>query len=93
MSLTQWAENGWLRRHQTSRDEIDNLLKIVDRDVQDAREGGISYDWQFGIAYNAALKMNCDELSTWRINGHGVHIQDGSGADSSAGVRAWYNVA
>jgi hypothetical protein len=57
MSLTQWAENGWLRRHRTSRDEIDNLLKIVDRDLQDAREGGISCDWQFGIAYNAALKL------------------------------------
>jgi hypothetical protein len=34
MSLTQWAENGWLRRHRTSRDEIDNLLKIVDRDLR-----------------------------------------------------------
>jgi len=56
MSLQQWLENGWLRRHQTSKREIANLLKIIDRDLKDA-EGGISEDWRFGIAYNAALKL------------------------------------
>jgi len=57
MSLKQWADNGWLRQHVTSPEEIDNLLKIVDRDLKDAKEGGVSNDWQFGIAYNAALKL------------------------------------
>jgi len=56
MTLNQWVENGWLRAHQTSSNEIDNLLRIVDRDLSDAR-GGISSDSRFGIAYNAALKM------------------------------------
>lgn len=56
MSLKQWADNGWLRSHKTSTQEINDLLKIVDRDLQDA-EGSISADWQFGIAYNAALKL------------------------------------
>ena len=56
MSLQQWLENGWLRRHQTSKREIANLLKIIERDLKDA-EGGISEDWRFGIAYNAALKL------------------------------------
>ena len=32
------------------------MLAIVDRDLKDA-EGDISADWQFGIAYNAALKL------------------------------------
>ena len=54
--LEQWADNGWLRPHQTSAREIRDLLKIVERDLKDA-EGGISTDWQFGIAYNAALKL------------------------------------
>lgn len=36
--------------------EIANLLAIVDRDLADA-SGGISPDWRFGIAYNAALKL------------------------------------
>ncbi len=56
MSLEQWLNNGWLRRHKTSPNEIKNLLMIVDRDLKDAEEG-ISNDWQFGIAYNAALKL------------------------------------
>ena len=56
MSLEQWANNGWLRSHNTSAREIADLLAIVDRDLKDA-EGDISADWQFGIAYNAALKL------------------------------------
>lgn len=56
MSLKSWLANGWLRPHTTSRQEIGNLLAIVERDLQDA-QGGISPDWRFGIAYNAALKL------------------------------------
>ena len=48
--------NGWLRPHATSRQEIGNLLAIVERDLQDA-QAGISPDSRFGIAYNAALKL------------------------------------
>ncbi len=57
MSLVQWRSNGWLRLHQTDRNEIGNLLAIVDRDIADAAAGSISADWKFGIAYNAALKL------------------------------------
>jgi hypothetical protein len=57
MTLKQWQNNGWLKSHRTSREEIENLLAIVDRDIQDASEGEISADWSFGIAYNAALKL------------------------------------
>ncbi len=56
MSLKDWADNGWLRPHQSSRQEVADLLKIVDRDLQDA-QGNVSADWRFGIAYNAALKL------------------------------------
>lgn len=56
MTLKQWAENGWLRPHKTSQKEIDNLLRIIDRDLLDAK-GEISLDSRFGIAYNAALKL------------------------------------
>ncbi len=38
MSLQQWADNGWLRPHRTSPEEIENLIKIVDRDLSDATE-------------------------------------------------------
>ena len=57
MTLKQWVDNGWLRPHRTSPEEIDNLLSMVHRDLADAQEQGISADWRFGIAYNAALKL------------------------------------
>lgn len=57
MSLKDWEANGWLRTHKTSRQEIQNLIAIVRRDLIDARAEGISADWRFGIAYNAALKL------------------------------------
>lgn len=57
MSLSQWESNGWLRSHATSREEIGNLLRIARRDLPDAQGAGISGDWRFGIAYNAALKL------------------------------------
>jgi hypothetical protein len=56
MSLQSWLNNGWLRAHKTSPQEIKDLLEIVDRDLKDAG-GNISADWRFGIAYNAALKL------------------------------------
>lgn len=49
MTLKQLQDNGWLRPHATSPEEIGNLLAIADRDLQDA-QGGISPDWRFGIA-------------------------------------------
>jgi hypothetical protein len=51
-----WKDNGWVRSHTTSKEEVNNLLMIVDRDLEDAVKG-ISADWRFGIAYNAALKL------------------------------------
>lgn len=57
MTLSQWAKNGWLRPHKTSKQEISDLLKIVDRDLEDSKSGSISADWRFGIAYNAGLKL------------------------------------
>ena len=56
MSLQRWEANGWLRTHTTSPEEIANLFAIVDRDLTDSSQG-ISPDWRFGIAYNAALKL------------------------------------
>ncbi len=57
MSLDEWAKNGWLRVHRTTRSQIVDLFDIVDRDLADAKTARLSIDWQFGIAYNAALKL------------------------------------
>ena len=56
MRLQNWADNGWLRPHKTNRRQVADLLDIVTRDLDDCQRD-LSADWQFGIAYNAALKL------------------------------------
>ena len=56
MSLENWVKIGWANELMSSKDEIMNLLNIVNRDLKDA-EADISPDWKFGIAYNAVLKL------------------------------------
>lgn len=57
MSLNDWEKNNWLKTHQTSREEIQNLLQIVKRDLKDSQLGELTADWRFAIAYNAALSI------------------------------------
>ncbi|MDA3885802.1 MAG: hypothetical protein PF638_09430 [Candidatus Delongbacteria bacterium] len=57
MTLKNWESNGWLKSHSTSKQEIEQLLQIVDRDIKDSKQTDLSPDWRFGIAYNAALKL------------------------------------
>ena len=56
MSLTEWEKNGWLKPHKTSQQEVQNLLKIIERDLSDSQKMNVSADWRFTIAYNAALQ-------------------------------------
>jgi hypothetical protein len=56
MSLVDWLKNDWLLEHETSRQEIAHLLKLVDRDLRDCHNASLSVDWRFNIAYNAALQ-------------------------------------
>ena len=37
MSLNQWVDNGWLRHHKTSKEEIENLVMIINRDLKDGK--------------------------------------------------------
>jgi hypothetical protein len=56
MSLKNWFDNGWLTQHETSTEEIRNLLGVADRDLCDCQAAGLSADWRMNIAYNAALQ-------------------------------------
>ena len=58
MTLESWQENGWLRHHKTSKEEIRSILKLVERDLADASRVEISKDWRFNIAYNAGLQLS-----------------------------------
>ncbi|MBI3933187.1 MAG: hypothetical protein HY316_00750 [Acidobacteria bacterium] len=55
MSLHEWVQNGWLSEHESSREEIRNLLALADRDIRACRTPDLPADWRFAIAYNAAL--------------------------------------
>jgi hypothetical protein len=57
MSLERWEENGWLRGHETSAEEISGIMALVQRDLTDAAREEISADWRFNIAYNAGLQL------------------------------------
>ena len=56
MSLENWLSNGWLTEHESSRQEIGDLLAIAERDLEQALTPGLSPDWRLNIAYNAALQ-------------------------------------
>ncbi len=56
MSLEDWLANGWLTRHESSQQEIADLLGVVQRDLADSQTPGLSADWRLNIAYNAALQ-------------------------------------
>ena len=57
MSLQDWLKSRWLIEHQTSHQEIADLLGMADRDLVQCRTPNLSSDWQLNIiAYNAALQ-------------------------------------
>ncbi len=52
MSLTQWQDNGWLRPHATSPEEIGNLL-AMDAEYLDAcrtKRNRVEYDYVGGAS-------------------------------------------
>ena len=53
--LENWLSNGWLLKHTTSKEEIQNLFRIIERDLVECRLVSSS-DWCFSIAHNAGLK-------------------------------------
>lgn len=57
MSLQDWLKFGWLKEHQSSRDEIAELLAVADRDLEACQTAGLVNDWKFNIAYNGALQL------------------------------------
>ena len=56
LSLKNWLNNGWLKTHTTSSQEISNLIELAERDILESTTSGLSPDWKLTIAYNAALQ-------------------------------------
>ncbi len=61
--MRDWLKNGWLTEHETTCQEIADLLGVIDRDLSDCQSPGLSPDWRLGIAYNAALQVAAAALA------------------------------
>ncbi len=57
MSLQDWLDENKISPHKTTSKEIQNLFKVIDRDIADAGVAGVSADRRFATAYNAALQL------------------------------------
>jgi hypothetical protein len=75
MTLENWLANRWIKRHETSRREITDLLLVVDRDLSEASNETISADWRLNIAFNASLQCGMIALmvSGYRASGEVHH--------------------
>lgn len=76
MSIANLVKIGTLVEEETSNEEIKELLRMVERDIEDSSKTAISLDWQFGIAYNGALKLASilARASGVRAKGNGHHM-------------------
>jgi len=57
MSLKKLLDQGKLRPHKTSKEEISNLFKLANRDISDSQVEKLSEDRKFATAYNAILQL------------------------------------
>jgi uncharacterized protein (UPF0332 family) len=65
-----------VKSHRTSRQELDDLRNVVERDLQDAAVSALSADRRFATAYNAALQSAKMVIACagYRVVGQGHHL-------------------
>ena len=75
MTLKELLADGRIRPHKTSASEVADLLRVVVRDLTDARITQVSTDRRFATAYNAALQVATIVLHAagYRAVGKGHH--------------------
>jgi hypothetical protein len=75
MNLERLLKQGRLRPHSTTKEEIQEMLRIAIRDLKDAAVLGLSSDRRFFIAYEAALTLATIPLycSGYETHGRGHH--------------------
>ena len=74
--ISKLLKKGQLAPEESSPEEIAELFFMVERDLKDSQAECLSEDWQFGIAYNAALKLATILSRThgYRVRGNGFHL-------------------
>jgi uncharacterized protein (UPF0332 family) len=76
MNIDNFLKRGVLVQEESSLQEIQDLIQIIERDIKDSKVSDVSLDWQLGIAYNAALKIATIlvRAAGYRVKGHGHHM-------------------
>jgi hypothetical protein len=82
VTLTDWLDDGLVKRQAASRAEIQEILAVADRDLADADVSQLSLDRRFATAYGAAL-----QLATIVLRASGYRTS------SSAGGHHWRTIA
>ena len=57
MSLEQWLQNGWLRQHDLTLAESQQLLAVAERELSDAEAKGLSADGRFRACLQRRLAV------------------------------------
>ena len=71
MNFESWLAAGRLRPHKTTKEQIQELLRITQRDLSDAAISDLSMDRRFLIAYEAALTLATIPLYCTGFETHG----------------------
>ena len=75
MSWRQLLNSQRIRVHTTSKQEVDGLRSVIERDLRDATIPALSADRRFATAYNAALQSSHIAIAAagYRVRGEGAH--------------------
>ena len=75
MTWKQLLEDGRVERHRTTREELNALRAVAERNLRDAGVEAISIDTRFGCAYEAALTLATMAIARagYRVKGPGHH--------------------
>lgn len=57
MSLSNWLAAGWVVAHETTAEEIRDLLAVAERELSDCAVPGLSSDTVLGLGHDAALQL------------------------------------
>jgi uncharacterized protein (UPF0332 family) len=75
VSLADWLNENLITPYKPSTDEIVDLLRICDRDLEKVKISELGPDWRLSIAHNAALQAATAALlaSGYRARSQGQH--------------------
>lgn len=73
MTWTRFLKDGRVQRHTTSRNELNELRKAIERDLNDSEVESLSADRRFGIVFSAAvlLARMAVACAGYRVKGSG----------------------